>query len=246
MSGEYISPVPPEQGEPTPQELNAELTACFDWLNKWNEPGYRVESYGNSPSVYLLGEAHSARDQHQKQLELIAMIRPEYVLHELAYGTIYDPKIGKVQIQRGRKFNLYDLPPEEIEELPSEYPATANKVGFKIVGCDLTFAEMDEVEKKLAQQQPEMFEYDEFIWNGMKDGRLIKRDDPDWMNTRVEDEIIPFRDEFMVTMIQKYQALSLTPIVAVMGAHHGNNIHGKGLLKDKGFGYIYVDQTSTL
>lgn len=34
MSGEYISPVPPEQGGQTPQELNAELTSVLDLLPK--------------------------------------------------------------------------------------------------------------------------------------------------------------------------------------------------------------------
>jgi hypothetical protein len=34
--GEYVSPVSPEEGGSTPQELNAELTTVLDWLPKEN------------------------------------------------------------------------------------------------------------------------------------------------------------------------------------------------------------------
>ena len=232
-------------GEPSAPELervNSPETIAPNSLRTWNDHGYSIESYGQSPTVVVLGEEHTGKDQHQKQLELIEIIKPEYVLHELANGAVYDPKVGAWSRQRGRKFNFNDLPPVESVEVPTEYTIAADKVGFKIVGCELTLAEMADVEKRLAQQHPETFEYDEFEMEEEQTGILTKLDDPDWMNTGQEDEIIPYRDEFMAKMIEKYQALSLKPVIAVMGARHGDNIHKGGLLKEKGFGYVYVNQ----
>ncbi|HSW97944.1 MAG TPA: hypothetical protein VLF89_09025 [Candidatus Saccharimonadales bacterium] len=202
-------------------------------VNAWNDRGYRVERYGESPSVVILGESHFNEDERAKQRELLRMIRPEYMLHELGFGSMYNPKIGKYQRQPNRTFDEFGYVEEVKPSVGDELIAEADALGFTIIGCDLTNTEVGNVYPRVAALYPDQYIYD---------GSLRKIGNPTWKPTRQSEVIVPFREEFMVDMIHQYQQRSPKAIVAVMGRDHSDNIQTRGLLQSKGFDYVYVDQ----
>lgn len=54
-----------------------------EWCRRSN---YRLSFYGDEPSIVILGENHGTPKHYQKEEEMIALVRPEYVLHELLDG----------------------------------------------------------------------------------------------------------------------------------------------------------------
>lgn len=211
-------------------------------VENWNTLNYLLECIGDNPSVIVLGEEHTSHSMHQKQLQLIDQLKPEYVLHEIAAGQIYDPGTKKYIRQKGRKFDDTD---DAIGEpvLPAGFTELADTNGFRIVGCDITMAEITDAERQIAEMNPEEYKYGEF---GEGVGCLIKRGDSNWMLMYTDDLLAPFRDERMAKTIIEYIAKTQKPLVVILGNDHAANIMERGLIKGKGCGYFYVDQTKTL
>jgi len=215
--------------------------ATYEQLTGWNDRKYQIETSGEKFSVVILGEDHYDTDMHEKQIELITIIRPEYVLHEALKGWIYDPATEKFEKQQGRRFFNEGSPDAQMEEsltlnIDPVLARASKDVGFKIVGCDLTGAETISAEREIAQKYPDRFTYDEEIQ------LLEKNDDSDWISTPSQ-EMAPFRDGKIVQVILAYHGQGRKPLFTIVGAAHGRRIHDQELLKGKVQGYAFVDQT---
>lgn len=208
----------------------------LETIEEWNKQGYAIAKYGNEFSVVMLGETHNVEEEQTKQLELIEVVKPQYVLHEFLTGWIYNPTTRTFEKQNNRTFDDRDQPP--INELPPSFISSANRLGFEIVGCDLTQGELTPIEKDLAQNNPERYVYDE------KSRSLRSAERPTARVTAASPAIVPFRDELITRRILEYHGKSSRPLVVIFGASHGRNIHEQKLLQDKGLGYIFADQKS--
>ncbi|MBM3192024.1 MAG: ChaN family lipoprotein [Chlamydiae bacterium] len=219
-------------------------------IDEWNDCGYTIEKFGEDCSVVMLGEFHNDSDIKEKQIELIKAINPQYVLYESLNGWQYDPSTKEYTKIEGRDFlegyeDEYfnktghgENPKESTQNhLAKKIVDTADEIGFKVIGCDLTLAEQAKVAQNIAILHPDEYTYDpEFHV-------LEKKKDPDYVFTGTVPEAVSARDVKMVEIIVEYQKKSDRPIVVIVGANHGNHIHEQGMLKESGFGYVYINQT---
>jgi len=203
----------------------------------WNDKGYKVEFYGKELKVIVLGESHGYKDIMHKQLELINEVKPDFVLHEFGAAWIYDPHTDEFKPQPNRKFNRWDINPQSII-IPVGLVSASKKLGFKIIGCDLTEAEISFAARQIARENPSQYEYDEEY------DLLSKPDAPYWIFTNQSKKVMPRRDEKMAEMILTYQAKTEKPLLTILGGVHAENIHNGKLIQEKGFGYAFVDQTT--
>lgn len=204
-------------------------------IKKWNDAQYEIKSRGDDPNVIILGESHHEQSMIQKQLELIELIKPKYVLHEYAGGFVYDPKIQELKLQSRRLYDNVDKALLESSGLENELRELADKLKFQIIGCDLTTAELD---KKLVEQFPQKYVYDD-------DGLVVSVEDPDLTPSHFSPDAEMLRDAKIVEMISTYEKKSKKPLVVIIGNRHAHNIHDKRLLqKDDKVNYKYVNQDS--
>jgi|GEM_PF-1906035 len=212
-----------------PEIISAETIAA------WSEDSYRIEKYGKDPSVVLIGEEHHRPDLISKQLELIEMLDPEFVLHEFGSGWIHDPAKETTERQPGRKWDAVENPEES--QVPREFIDHSNRMGYTIVGCDLTATEFALAELDIARLNPKY----EIV--SLHERDLGHLDIPgDIYCKKLFQLIDPYREAKMIETIHEYRAKTTRPLVVVMGQIHASRIHRKGLMKGKDFGYVMVDQ----
>ncbi|MDP2585559.1 MAG: hypothetical protein Q8P29_01625 [Candidatus Levybacteria bacterium] len=209
-----------------------------DILDKWNNNRYEIYTSPNKAiGVVILGEAHQR--QQREQMDFIEAVKPTYLLHESQGGWIYDPKSKRFTKPRGRLFDNVGDNVNVATVTTRRFQEQSSRLGFKIIGCDLTNAEILEVGKKLCILFPQQYRY-------VEGQNSIRRIDDNYRLLSFEElakdkNIMFYRDKHMVKTITKYEALSGKPIVAIMGGSHGNNIH-EAILRKKKFGYAYVKQ----
>ncbi|OGZ67546.1 MAG: hypothetical protein A3C58_02240 [Candidatus Staskawiczbacteria bacterium RIFCSPHIGHO2_02_FULL_34_10] len=205
----------------------------LEQLKFWNNMGYLIEESDGSDkySIIVLGESHMDEDQWEKQMELVKLVKPEYVLHEWLGGLIYNPEIGKFEgDDPGHKDYASDLiktnnPNIGSHGLPAKLYDLSKEFNFKIVGCDLTKNEMQRVEEVFKEEETGI----------KKEGFYMPG---------TGKNIIRVRDMVMVDKILEYQNKSDKPIIVIIGYEHGNNINSQHLLQERGaFGYIYINQS---
>ena len=209
-------------------------------LDTWNNNRYEIYfSHNKDIRVVIFGEAHQR--QQQEQMDFINIVKPTYLLHESQGGWTYDPNVQKLIKPKSRLF-------DNVGDHRNVVTATINtmgflklsdKLGFKIIGCDLTDAEILEAGKRLCLVFPQQYRYEESY-------NLIRRIDDNYRLLSFEElakdkNIMFYRNRHMVKMITKYEALSEKPIVVITGGAHGDNIH-ETMLQQKKFGYAYVKQ----
>lgn len=199
---------------------------------------YKIISYGTNYSVFLMGEQHGDESQEKKPIELIDLIRPEYVLHEITRAWIYDPTERKYKPRDNRRFYEYEL---EDDAIPSQELINAsNRLGFKLIGCDLTDVEINDIEKEIARKNPDVYEYVS-LGKPEDEGVLRKKSNPNFPITSQDPEIIPFRDRHMADMTISFRRISQRPIITIVGSFHATDIHKGKLLQQKGFDYVWID-----
>ncbi len=189
-----------------------------EFVNYWQGLGYKVEQYGERPNLIIFGEDHSKKKaQRPVQSQFIRFIDPQFILHEFLNGFIYNPHTGNLEKQNNRKFARTELlmgahPPSILKELSQE-------LGFKMVGCDLTEQELDNVTRKLDPRGRKML-------------------------SNYSDEVQPYRDDQMVKTIKQYRkdATSENPVICILGNNHIKQIHNLRTLQDSEQGYLYVSQ----
>ncbi len=199
----------------------------LETLRNWQNPDYIIYAEEPNFSVVVLGEAHGDREAGRKQLELIELVHPQFVLDEFLSGWMYDPVSKSFQKQRGRTFDEF-IDTDIRESCSINIPdiiEQSEKLGHTLVGCDLTFAEQDAVLEQLYDQDPSLRNYQGI---GLTGG---------------SPQVMPYRDKQMAKTIQEYAARATKPVIVIMGAEHGNNLHEKGMIKQQGIHYAYVDQT---
>lgn len=191
-------------------------------IDGWNNREYKIERFGQNPSVIVLGENHSALDNIRKQFELVSILMPQCVLYEPMGGWEIDPDTKLLIKQKGRAFaeGTFDENPKKRN--PKGFAwwiQFADMKHFRMIGCDLTMAECREKAKELNLYLPD---------------DILMRD----------DRIMSFRNEHMVKWMAIYQEKFPAPVIAVIGAAHSNSISRRQLLQDKGIEYIHIDQTT--
>lgn len=204
-------------------------------LDQWNNNRYEIFTSPNKGiRIVILGEVHQ-RQQHE-QMDLIRIIQPSYFLHESLGAWIYNPQIQKFIRPKNR---LFDNIEDQVSPITiDQFLSLSNELKFKIIGCDLTDAEIMEAGKRLCVIFPQKYQYEEHH-NAI---RRIENPHYDLIeDLGLDENIMSYRNRQMVKTITKYEALSKKPIVVVMGGLHGNTIH-ENMLQRKHFGYAYVKQ----
>lgn len=207
-------------------------------LDQWSGGRYEIYISSNKGvKVVILGEAHQR--QQQEQMDLINIIKPSYLLHESGGGWTYDPAIQKFVKPKGRLFNNVGDHLLIKTATIDQFRELSDNLGFKIIGCDLTDAEILEAGKNLCSIFPRKYRYEE------GSGRIFRIDYGyhlfSFDELARDENIMSYRNRHMVEIITKYEALSEKPIAVIMGGTHGDNIH-KDMLRRKKFGYAYIRQ----
>jgi len=215
-------------------------------IKEWNDQGYKIEHYGHRVDVLIFSEAHSYPEHQIKQLQLINIVKPEYVLHESLGGWIYEPLREIYVKQKGRKLNDFDkINPSILIEI--EFLSLAKKLDFKIVGCDLTDMECKEMAKILCKVFPEKYDYDQTndqIKYREKTPYSLYSSFVPLYDLKEDKNIMHCREKHMVKTIAKYQKKSEKPLIVILGQAHGEAIHQRKLFQRRKFGYVYIDQVN--
>ncbi len=221
-----------DQFSPSPKEH-----ISLEQIMQWSKGRYRIEKYGDKYSVVIIGETHGMPQSKEEQIELIRLIKPEFVLHEFLSGFTYDPKTQKFKAQSGRIITPEDEAMEKVEEkVPQEIILLADEMDFKIIGCDSTDAEIRKAEFQLTIQFPDRYKWD--------DEAGMVRDIKNKKSILVK-EVMAMRDNQMAKTILEYQQKSNRPVMVIMGRTHSQNIHKRQILQGKNFGYLFIDQSKT-
>jgi hypothetical protein len=221
------------------EALSAVFPNHLAFLDAWRAAGYRIDyqkGAGGPIRAVVIGEAHYSAELVQKQLEIIAALEPEWVLHEFAGYRMYDPSSESWEALPGRSFsrtdqNLGGEPPEAIMEL-------SRTMLFKIIGNDLSDAEICDVGRRLAKEHPQKYK-----WSN-KFKVLVDRKDANRFITNQSKEIVPFRDAHMAKMTIEYASKATKPIVVVLGSNHSNRVREQRLIEASGIGCVFIDQTA--
>jgi hypothetical protein len=199
----------------------------LDTLRNWQNPDYIIHAEEPKFGMIILGEAHTDREARKKQLELIELVHPQFVLHEFLSGWIYDPVSKLFKKQSGRTFDEFidnDLVETASRDL-SDLIEQSEKLGYKVVGDDLTFAEQDAVIEQLYDKDPLLRNYQDI---GLVPG---------------SPQLDAYRDQQMAKTIQEYATHATKPVIVILGRGHSEPLHQEGMIKQQGIQYAYVDQT---
>ena len=206
------------------------------YLDSWNNKDYKIKYFGNDLDVIILGETHYSEDILNKQLELIHLVKPDFVLHEFLTALVYNPQTARFEQQPDRILNWFD---QEIDfvEISKDLIKASKELHFEIVGCDLSLAEQLIIARQLAEDNPHEYEFDEEF------ECLVKPSDPDWIFTPLSDVIIPYREQQMLETINSYKRKSEKSVLIILGDLHAKNLHNQKLIQKNRIGYAYVNQT---
>lgn len=193
---------------------------------------FDIEFHGQNIALILAGEEHHNLLDIKLQTTLIEGVQPEFVLHEFLSGWIYNPNTKEVRLQENRRaypdLEQENLGLKSVDKLVLE---AAKKVGAMIVGCDITFFELDMLERKIAKENPDSYEYSE---------GLLSRSNPDEIITPAHSLIMPYRDRRIRDTIFDYLALTRNPLIAIVGGAHSDNLTQGNMLNGKGFDYVKI------
>lgn len=193
---------------------------------------FDIEFHGQNIALILAGEEHHNPLDVKLQSALIEAVKPEFVLHEFLSGWIYDPNTNEVRLQENRR--AYTDPEQEnlgLKSVDKPVLEAAKKVGATIVGCDITFFELDMLERKIAKENPDRYEY--FY-------ALLSRSNPDEIITPAHSLIMPYRDEQIKDTIFHYLSLTRKPLIVIVGGAHADNLSQGNMLDGKGFDYVKI------
>lgn len=174
--------------------------------------------YGDNPSIVILGEHHGVQGNRQQQESIIELVGPEYLLHELFDGKIYNPATKELGYLSGVAVDpkVEKLTPRSHYE---ELIGMAEKHGCILVGMDLSFAELELIRDRISDEHPK----------STLDQKLQKE--------------YGYREKRMGERMVEYHHKTDRPIVAVMGGDHRrpkSEIHA--ILQNEGISYVCISQ----
>lgn len=212
-----------------------QVPASAVWLRSWNIRGYDIQQYGKDPSVVLVAQDFECPDAWHQWLRLIEFVQPLHVLTSLASTHYYDPNEGVPRFQLSRETNQIDLDIFDSFGFPGQLVSLAHRVGFAIVGCNLSDAETRAASLAAAAKSRR------YLYQG---DYGLTRDDGELVSVTDLAEVHALTYGRLGDLITEYQALSDYPIVVGMCARDAMKLDAYGTLEGRGFGYVYVNQHS--
>ncbi len=225
-------------------EFESPVSGLKQILEEWHKIfPYKYEIVGENPKAIILGEEHNIDEIVSSQASLITAVKPEIVLYEPLHAWQYNPQTKVLELIPGRKIERdadywfeggYSSAPKPLlKDAPDQLKQAASDNNSWIIGCDLTYAEVNEIERHIAQTNPDKYRFE---------GRLIKKSNPKEIINYYSPEINPFRDKLMAEMILKYQKQSSRPLIAILGWKHAARIKKTTVLEQAGLEYAVVRQ----
>ena len=214
----------------------------FEYFNKesliaWNDANYDIEYFGNNLEFIVLGEEHHSLEIKNKQIELINRVKPEYVLLEHITAWTYNPKNLNFTKQENRIIGEYD---QNVHDLNKDWDVRgltneSNKLGFEIIGCDLTNAELlivaGQINKNIYEDD---INYKKFklLCQYIILEEIIQK----------SEEFIPYREQKKIEIINNYKNKSKNTVIVILGDYHAKNLHEQKKLQELNIEYAYVSQ----
>ena len=149
--------------------------------------------YGKDPSLVIMGESHGNESHDRNEQDLIQLVKPEYVLHELFDARTYNLADQEVKFIPGVPINWVD---EENKDSYLDLVDWAEKYRFNLIGMDLSFAELQ-----------------------AKVNRILDRNPP-YEVTNQTPEVCRYRETRMANRMVEYLVKTKKPVVAIMGNDH--------------------------
>jgi len=207
----------------------------LDLIREWAERNhYVLLARGKNPQAFIVGESHRDPKLIAEQGELVDIVKPGFILHELMETLIYAPKTKELKLAPGRAYNSYDA---DAHSRILDYAVNwADKHQASLIGCDLSMQEMNNCFKEIAKRYPKKYHYDE-------ESDEVYPIEGSLKSTNQESRIFSFREAQMGKTILEYAKRSSKPVVAVVGAYHIRpraKIHAVMKKAD----YWCIDQTS--
>ena len=173
----------------------------------------------------MLGEAHYDSGIHQLEEDMIKLVMPEYLLHELLDIRYYDPRTKEVSFLRFTPDGKHYTPinREDVvckQELHRHFVEWAEKYGLFLVGMDLSDAEHDIT------------------------GEEIRSRKPHYQLTNQSPEECVYRERRQGERMVEYANKTSKPLIAIMGADHRRPKSGiHPILQRNGIQYVCIDLT---
>jgi hypothetical protein len=195
-------------------------------IRKWcDAAGCRPSFYGESPKLIILGENHYDDKHKENAEELIALVRPEFILYECLGAMIYDPKSRQVRRHPDVPHMPFidDLESTVEDRAAAHMMGVADRMGVPVIGIDLSLGEAE----LYARGLHEIF--------------------PDISPTSRETKEREFQETRQAERMLQYEKKATRQMIAVIGNYHrrpGSLIHP--ILKGAGIGYACIYQPSSL
>ena len=190
-----------------------------DIARKYNH-SFRV--VGASPQDVLWGENH----EPQKMLaffDLIAHLRPNYVLHEFFDTRIYNPTTQEKGFRRTSSRN--EQQDEYITPQIGIMIKAAQELGYTLVGCDLTHQEKEDLLHAKLETSAIYRQFGSIRTKAIFFELGVPYDE----NSQLQDAIDPERHQEMVDVFLDFKIKTDKPLVTIVGRHHleSPDIHEK-------------------
>jgi hypothetical protein len=191
----------------------AALNACFQ------DTEAKIHSYGEPFGAVVLGEIHFQKKLIDIQAAVIRALRPEIILVEGLKVYEKSPRTGHLKVIPGRLTGR-EYMAGRVEPPHRSILAAGKEVGARFVGCDLCVTELMDL-VPLRRPDLENLPIDQLLYKF--------------------DFELPWRDEHMAAMIEKYTLEAKSVVVAIIGADHANEIHRAKYLQNMPLGYASID-----
>ncbi len=122
-------------------------------VKEWSaREGYQAPLVlGSNPNVVILGEKPGRKKVQKAQRNLISLVRPGYLLHELAGVHQYDPAQKEWRLLEGIRMKSPNRKYQESFDSDCPHTDIAEELGIPIIGIGICG---DEIEQLTGQRKP--------------------------------------------------------------------------------------------
>lgn len=186
-------------------------------IAQWCESNkYALKVKGRSPRLVIVGERHLDKGLMEKQEELIDLVKPGYILHELLENRTYDPGTKEITFVPGSRYGSDDLAYKD--DINQELIDLADRRKIRIIGADLSLAEFNTVIEREGKRTKDMLDSQHHL-------------------------VMPYREERMGQRMVEYLGKTTGDILAITGAYHispKSKIHS--VLRKNHTPYVTINQ----